>query len=88
MGDYRASIKIEWSAMGFNHKADMWINYSPNTSECPDIDQRVIDFFREAWTKSYEKFHEEENKAAATAAKREREKSERAEYERLKAKFG
>jgi hypothetical protein len=48
MGDFRADIKIKFTMFGKTEKADMWINYCPD-SECEGVDQRVIDFFRENW---------------------------------------
>lgn len=84
MGDHRASIKIEFSMYGETKKADMWINWSPDTSECSGVDQRVIDFFQEAYAQMYSKHWEDYH----DALERENERAERKEYERLKAKFG
>ena len=48
MGDHRASIKIEFSMYGETKKADMWINWSPYSSDCYGVDQRVMDFFSQS----------------------------------------
>ena len=58
MGDHRASIKIEFSMYGETKKADMWINWSPDTSDVQYVDQRVLDFFREAYLAMYAKHWE------------------------------
>ena len=87
MGDHRASIKVEFSMYGETKKADMWINWSDSFSECSDVDQRVIDFFREAHAAMYAKFMEEEWRAERKRAAREAEERERKELERLKAKY-
>lgn len=87
MGDHRASIKIEFSMYGETKKADMWINWSGTSSECSDVDQRVIDFFRESWTAMYDKFMEAEWREVRKREAREAEERERKELERLKAKY-
>ena len=56
MGDHRASIKVEFSMYGETEKADMWINWSVNSGECYEVDQRVIDFFRDAYLKMRDKY--------------------------------
>jgi hypothetical protein len=87
MGDHRASIKIEFSMYGETKKADMWINWSGSSSECSDVDQRVIDFFRESHTAMYAKFMEAEWREVRKREARETEERERKELERLKAKY-
>ena len=83
MGDHRADIKIKFSMYGETKKADMWINWSPNDSECSGIDQRVLDFFRGAYHEMYGIYVAQ----AFEAAEREQESAERREYERLRKKF-
>ena len=83
MGDHRASVKIEFSMYGETKKADMWINWSPDGSECQDIDQRVIDFFQTAYRQMYAKYWDDYE----DALEKERQQAERKEYERLKTKF-
>lgn len=87
MGDHRASIEIKFSMYGETEEADMWINWSPD-SECQDIDQRVIDFFRDAYLKMRSAYDAECIELNWAREKREQEAQERREYERLKAKFG
>lgn len=87
MGDHRADIKIKFSMYGETREADMWINWSPGSSDCDDVDQRVIDFFRNAYLEmraEYDALFWEEEKRRQELAQ---EVAERAEYERLKAKF-
>jgi hypothetical protein len=78
MGDHRADIKIKFSMYGEEKKADMWINWSPEDS---GVDQRVIDFFEQAAREMYNKGY------LPLLVKEVEEDPERAEYERLKAKF-
>lgn len=86
MGDHRASIKIEFSMYGETKKADMWINWSPD--DYHGVDQRVLDFFSEAYQQMNAKFWEVQERAERKRIARETEEQERKEYERLKAKFG
>lgn len=87
MGDRRTSIKIEFSMHGETKKADMWINWSPDSSDCHGVDQRVIDFFSQAAQEMEYKFWEEVERDARRRQKEAAEEAERKEYERLKAKF-
>lgn len=87
MGDHRASIKVEFSMYGETKKADMWVNWSDSSSECSDVDQRVIDFFRSAHAAMYSKFMEAEWLEERKRAARADEERERKELERLKAKY-
>ena len=80
MGDFRASIKINVEMGGVKDKTDMWINWSPNDD---GVDDRVISFFRNWSEKATNKIRGDiEDGFAANEEARER-----AQYERLKAKF-
>jgi hypothetical protein len=59
MGDHRADIKIKFSMYGETESADMWINWSVGSGECYEVDQRVIDFFRDAYLKMRAKYDEQ-----------------------------
>jgi hypothetical protein len=48
MGDFRASIKIEFEMYGKKEKLDTWINYFPNED---GIDERIVEFFSDSWNK-------------------------------------
>ena len=87
MGDRRASIKIEFSMHGETKKADMWINWSPDTSDCHGVDQRVLDFFSQAAQEMEFKFWEAIERQARKNQEQAEKEAERKEYERLKAKF-
>lgn len=80
MGDHRAEVKITFEAHGITRKFDAWINWFPNSD---GVDQRVVDFFRNAWDDCMAVYDERVEEWHA----REREKAERGEYERLRAKF-
>lgn len=88
MGDHRASIKIEFSIYGETYKHDSWINWSVGSSEVHEVDQRIIDFFRDSYIDARAKFDEENDVADEKRRIASAEAHERAEYERLKAKFG
>ena len=83
MGDHRANIKIEFSMYGHTRKADMWINWFPS----PDVDQRIIDFFRDAYLEVCDEYDAICLKEEAKRQELAQEIAERAEYERLRAKF-
>lgn len=87
MGDQRASIKIEFSMYGETKLADMWINWSPDSSEAQYIDQRVLDFFRQSYLDMYAKHWESSQVYWEEQKKKDAEEAERKEYERLKMKF-
>ena len=59
MGDHRADIKIKFSMYGETETADMWINWSADSGECYEVDQRVIDFFRDAYLKMRNKYDDQ-----------------------------
>jgi hypothetical protein len=59
MGDHRADIKIKFSMYGETETADMWINWSVGSGECYEVDQRVIDFFRDAYLKMRNKYDDQ-----------------------------
>lgn len=84
MGDHRASITIKFSFHGKEYDHEWWINWHPNDDGC---DQRIVDWFRECADDGYARFSEA-NFAYERQMKLEQEEAmERAEYERLKAKF-
>ena len=87
MGDHRASIKAEFSMYGETKKCDMWINWSPDSSDYQGIDQRVLDFFHNAAHEMKERYYEEQATYVARYRALQLEEHERKEYERLKAKF-
>ena len=87
MGDHRASIKAEFSMYGETKKCDMWINWSPDSSDYQGIDQRVLDFFHNAAHEMQARYYEEQAAYAACYRELQLEERERSEYARLKAKF-
>ena len=78
MGDHRARIKIEMEFHGIKEKCDMWINYYPG--EYDGVDDRIIEFIKNIYEKGMVKY----NISVSEYWKEEKEKEERAEYERLK----
>ena len=87
MGDHRASIKIEFSMYGETKKADMWINWSPDHSDCHGVDQRVVDFFAQSANEMSANFWASVERDARRRQKQAEEEAERKEYERLRVKF-
>lgn len=87
MTDHKATVKVEFSIYGETYKADWWINWSVG-GEIYELDQRVIDFFRDNYLQARAKY--DEANAAAEREQRERrmEADELAELARLQAKYG
>lgn len=83
MSDFKVGIKLEFSGMGVEKKADMYINYFPDNSEADGVDQRIIDWFRERWQEAYGKYRADQDQDAQRA----NEEEERREFARLKAKY-
>lgn len=87
MGDHRANIKIEMEFHGVKNSCDMWINYSPRDYDCDGVDYRVVAFFRRVYEQGMENYNTEQKKYYAEQNKKEIEKKEKAELERLKQKY-
>jgi len=85
MGDHRANIKIEMEFHGVKDSCDMWVNYSPEG--CCGMDQRVIDFFERVYKKGMAKYDRQMAEYEAERNKEAIEHAEKAELERLKAKY-
>lgn len=85
MGDHRASIKIEMEFHGVKDSTDMWINYVPES--CCSMDRRVADFFQSVYERGMDIYQAEMKKEDIKRNRKQIEAKEKAEYERLKAKF-
>lgn len=85
MGDHRASIKIEVDFHGFKDKADMWINYCD--SDGNGVDSRITEFFSNMYDKGMAKYRLEESEYFEKRDAKEKEKREREDLARLKAKY-
>lgn len=85
MGDHRASIKIEFEFHGKTYKMDSWVNYFPDGD---GVDRRVQEFFEKAYNDGMRRYQDELFEADRERREREQEEADRAEYARLKAKFG
>lgn len=83
MGDWRAQVQIKFSLRGIERECDMSINWDMDSP----VDQRVVDFFEEARQAALDKVYEEEWENGEASRQREEEARDRAEFERLKAKF-
>jgi hypothetical protein len=87
MGDHRFDCEIKFRFHGKVYTfGPCWLNWS--TSECDDIDQRIVDFFRESVHDAMGRFREREDASRREHEAGLRDKREREEYERLKAKYG
>lgn len=85
MGDHRVSIKATFEMHGVKEKLDWWLNWSD------EIPQRVSDWVEQQKEKAMQKLLAEDAEYQEQKAREQRaadEANERAEYERLKAKFG
>lgn len=87
MGDHRATVKIEFSIYGETYKMDSWINWSVG-GEVHEVDDRVLDFFRDNYLLARAKHDAELYEAERESRERAKEAEDRATYERLKDKFG
>lgn len=84
MGDHRASITIIARAHGVERRmVDAWINYFPEDGGVSP-DRRVREFFEEWWSDALQAY----DRSVAPVHREESERRERAEYERLSAKYG
>ena len=82
MGDHRFDCEIKFDFHGKVYTfGPCWLNWGP--SEVDFIDQRIVDFFR----KSVDDAMGRHAESTYAALDQEWDRRERAEYERLKAKF-
>lgn len=84
MGDFRASIKIEFSLGDHSAKNEWWINWSPNDE---GVDRRVIEWLSDQGDIGIAKIRQEIFDSQEKERTRVQEEKDRAEYERLKQKF-
>lgn len=84
MGDHRCNFKATFKMHGVEDSCDMWINWSPGDS---GVDHRITDWISNLADKAMAKWHAQVEADRMEATKGERETAERAEYERLKAKY-
>jgi hypothetical protein len=80
MGDHRISLKVEFEMHGHKAKIDQWVNYTPNYAE------QIAEWLREQIEKGMDNYLEAEFEAGIVK-RAETEARERAELERLKAKY-
>ena len=86
MGDFRASIKIEFSMGDVKDKADFWINWSPD-EEFGGIDRRIGKWIYDIADRGSARIRESMYEGLREQGARETEKEERAELARLKSKY-
>jgi hypothetical protein len=82
MGDHRATIKIHFIMHDVDAKQEWWINWSPGES-IPAVDPRVTEWLAKQAQNALDGYHNAESERRT----REIEEKERAEYQRLKAKY-
>jgi hypothetical protein len=87
MGDHRATVKIEFTFHGKTYKMDSWINWSCWGSDESGIDQRVVDFFREATRDGLARYEAAEAERYQREHAAEIEAHERAQLARLQSKY-
>jgi hypothetical protein len=86
MGDHRFSFKAEFEMHGVKEKIDFaWLNWSGGHN---DIDRRIIEWIESVRDRAMAKYDEEVAEYMAEQQKGAREKAEREELARLKAKYG
>jgi hypothetical protein len=84
MGDHRFNFKATFEMHGVKGSCDMWLNWSPRDGE---VDHRIIEWISGLAMQAMDKWHAEVEDNRAQQRAEEIERAERAEYERLKAKF-
>lgn len=84
MGDHRAEIKIEFTIHGKTYKQEWWINWWANDD---GVDQRIVDWLANCWEDAYMRYNEGVNKILEKEEKERIEAEEKAELERLQAKY-
>ena len=85
MGDHRFEFHATFKMHGVEDKLDLgWNNWEGGRD---DIDRRITDWLENAVANSFAKFDEDVEKYFAQQNEAETDKLERAEYDRLKAKF-
>jgi len=83
MGDHRISLTIRAKFHGKVYEIkDAWWNW------CGPVDPRVIEFFEEMTEDGMRRYHEKMWEADREERARKAEERDRAESERLKAKYG
>ena len=84
MGDHRAEVKVEMTLHGKTYTHHWgWINWDIHGG----IDRRVTEWFEECSRDALARFHDEMWKAEADEREAATEAKDRAEFERLKAKY-
>lgn len=85
MGDHRARIKIEMRMHGIEDSTDMWINWSPDHTDC---DERIYGWCANLAARAMAKYHEEFYAADTERRENAEKEMELAEFKRLQAKYG
>ena len=85
MTDFKADIKITFAFMGKKETYDGYINYSDRGD---GLDERIAEWFREKYEAGMLRYQARVREAMREQRERATEKSERAELERLKEKYG
>jgi hypothetical protein len=84
MGDHRAEVKVSMHLHGKTYEAHWgWINWDIHAG----IDRRVTEWFEECSRDALNRFQDEMWEAERENREAETERKDRAEYERLKAKY-
>jgi hypothetical protein len=84
MGDHRATLSIKFEFHGKVYEIkDAWWNWDVSG----ELDRRVVEFFQEATEDGLRRYHEAEDVYQMERRLEETEKAERAELDRLKAKY-
>ena len=81
MGDFRADITVSMDLVGREYAQSWNINWTP--ADCCGVDRRVAEFFQAAYEDAYGRWRESIDEHESS----EIEKRERAELQRLKAKY-
>lgn len=83
MTDMKANVKIEFHFMGKTYAMDSYINYSG----ADGVDERVVEFFQEAYDDGMKRYNEQVRKYYMEKHAKEIEQEEREILAALKAKY-
>lgn len=84
--DSRFTLKGTFSIYGKSFPMDMSLNWSPRRSD--DIDHRITEFIQDAYNEAHACHMDAMDDERGKREREEIEAKERAEFERLKAKYG
>lgn len=84
MSDSRFHLKVKFEIYGQEFEWNPSLNYFDRGD---GMDDRIFSWFVDCYNQAYDKYQEANDEARRLAEERDRERQERAELDRLKAKY-